>query len=123
MTYLWRKALEKWRQFRIEVRLRATETLSLVVNLAMISAGKPDEAVSFTVFVDSAKDAWLIRTLRGIRLLPASEVVVVSGVADLLDGIRQRSESRRLSVVASRLFLKHYQRLAEARRRGLLVIV
>jgi len=121
----WRlkKAREKWIQFRIESALRAGETQSLIVNLALIRRLQSAQAAGLVVFVETLRDALLIRFLGLCSLIPRAQVVVVREVSEALEIVQDQAEKRRVSVMASRLFLKYYQHLVEARRSGSLVIV
>jgi hypothetical protein len=118
-----RKAREKWIQFRIESALRAGETQSLIVNLALIRTLQSTQAAGLVVFVETLRDALLIRFLGLFSLIPRVQVVVIHEVSEALKIVRDQTERRCVSVMASRLFIKYYQHLVEARRSGSLVIV
>jgi hypothetical protein len=110
-------------QFRIESALRAGETQNLVVNLALIGRMNSTEAGRLVVFVETFRDALLIRILSFISVIPRGDVIVVRDRSEILKIVREQTGRHGLSVIASRLFLKYYQHLIEARKSGSLVIV
>jgi hypothetical protein len=123
MSRTLKKAQEKWIQFRIESALRAGETQNLVVNLALIGRMNSTEAGRLVVFVETFRDALLIRILSFISVIPRGDVIVVRDRSEILKIVREQTGRHGLSVIASRLFLKYYQHLIEARKSGSLVIV
>jgi hypothetical protein len=118
-----KKAKQKWSQFRIESALRAGETQSLIVNLALIGRIESGEAGRLVVFVENFRDALLIRLLSFVSVVPRGDVIVVREMGEMLGIVREQTGRHGLSVIASRLFLKHYQHLIEARNSGNLVII
>ena len=123
MMRAWKKTKEKWEQFRIETALHAGEVQSLMVNLALIGSLRPVDGAGLVIFVGSRYQALLISLLGLAGLLPRVNVVLVREVSELLRIMRERVEQRRFSVIASRLFVRYYQHLVDARRSGSLLIV
>jgi hypothetical protein len=123
MTRAWKTAQDRWSRFRMESALRAGETQSLVVNLALIGRMNPAEEGRLVVLVETFRDALLIRFLSFISMVPRGDVIVVREMGQILKIVREQMGRRGLSVIASRLFLKYYQQLVEARKSGGLVVV
>ncbi len=118
-----KKARQKWIEFRIESALRAGETQNLIVNLALIGRTNSAEGGRMVVLVENFRDALLIRLLSLVSVIPRGDVIVVREMSEILRVVGEQMGRRGLSVIASRLFLKHYQHLIEARKSGGLVII
>jgi hypothetical protein len=123
MDQTFRKAQDRWTRFRMESALRAGETQNLVVNLALIGWMNSTETGRLVVFVETFRDALLIRLLSFFGVIARADIVVVRQMGEILGIVREQMGRRGLSVIGSRLFLKYYQHLIEARKSGNLVII
>lgn len=113
----WKRFLAKWIQYRIETQLLVANLLGLIVNLAFMGRFRPRGAPPIVVLVDSHREALVLWLLRLLAVIPAQCGIHVIRQPAELYAIAQSSPVGATLVATSRLCSKHYQAMADFRRR------
>jgi len=95
---------------------------SLVVNLVFLNRFAPDGRPPL-VLVDSWREALFLRSLVAARVIPRCRVRVIVHRHSLSECARIGTEEGRTLVLTMRVCARHYQAVAELRRRGGVLVI
>lgn len=110
------------RQYRIESAMLAAAFRSLAVNLEyMERLGL--RAASRVVVVDSWREATLLRVLGSLHLVRRCTVHVVTRAEKLAEVATAEARAGRPIILTMRVCSRHYQTVAELRRRATILVI
>lgn len=123
MSNLYKRLLARWAQFRIEAAILIAGLRGVIVNLAYIGRLRAAHTPRIAVLVDSRREALLLRLLRLCAVVPKCIVHVIERPSELQALAKGLPIDGTLLVATPRLYLKHYQQMAELRRRQRLLVL
>ena len=123
MSNLYKRLLARWAQFRIEAAILIAGLRGVIVNLAYIGRLRAAHTPRIAVLVDSRREALLLRLLRLCAVVPKCTVHVIERPPELEALAKGLPIDGTLLVATPRLYLKHYQQMAELRRRQRLLVL
>lgn len=119
----WKRIITRWQQFRNEASGLVTGFQLLMVNLAYISQLRSKEKTRLVVIVDSWREAAILWLLCICRVLPRYKIWVIRRGRTISSYAESDFGGEMLMVATSKAYIKHYQLLAELRRRRRLIIL
>ena len=123
MSNFRKRAHARWAQVRIETAILIAGLRGVIVNLAYIGRLRATDTPRIAVLVDSQREAVVLKLLRLSTAVPWCTVHVIQRPLELDAFAQTVTADGALLVVTSRLYLKHYQQMADLRRRQRLLVL
>jgi hypothetical protein len=113
---------DRWAQFRADPQIRSASLQSLLLNLAFLRQGLRSD-LHIVIFVDSWREAILLKLLSAIRTLPRFRVRVIRRTEDVPVAMSEPRSANTLVIVTSHLYARYHPLMAASRKRLDFVVV